>query len=272
MKTSFHIIPVQPPFDQWIQFIWVSEGEDDQTKTKILPNGAIELIINFGRVQHILDNETLEVKNTYTDFWVAGLQTKPIIIQSADDTNLVGIRFLPGGAYPFFKFPVSRLTDKVIEADWISAELVALRKEIGTVSNMDHIGHTIHNYLALKFDGTAELNASVKYVADTLLFAEEDQPAVAGLIKKAGYSHKHFLELFKKQVGTSPKNLQRIIRLQKVIQMAKAAPDLKWSDILLNFPFYDAAHFAHDFKDLTGMTADKYLELRTFDENHCLLR
>lgn len=271
MKTAFHIIPVQPPFNAQIQFIWVSTGEKDTTKTKILPNGAIELIINFGKLQRILDNETLQIKQTYRNFWVAGLQTKPIIIQSVDDTNLVGIRFLPGGAYPFFKFPVSRITDMVLEADWMKNELGALRKAIGDLSSLEHISEVLHSFLAKKFDGSYPLNESVKYVAAQIISPEQDIP-VADLVKKAGYSHKHFLELFKKQVGTSPKNLQRIIRLQRVIQIAKENPEARWSDILLHFPFYDGAHFVHDFKELTGMTPEKYLSLRTFDENHCLLR
>jgi AraC-like DNA-binding protein len=109
------------------------------------------------------------------------------------------------------------------------------------------------------------------YVANKIFFSDEDI-SISELVRKAGYSHKHFLSLFKKQVGTSPKNLQRIMRLQKVIQIAKNKPGVKWTDILYQFPFYDPAHFAHDFKELTGMTPDKYLSLRTFDENHCLIR
>jgi hypothetical protein len=40
--------------------VWVSKGENDQTKIKILLNGAIELILNFGKTQYILDSETSE--------------------------------------------------------------------------------------------------------------------------------------------------------------------------------------------------------------------
>ncbi len=271
MKTEFHILPVQPPLNQWIQFIWVSKGENDQTKTKILPNGAVELIINFGKTQRILDNETLQVKSTYKNYWFAGIQTHPIIIQSIDDTNLVGIRFLPGGAYPFLKFPASQLTNMVVEAEWLTEELFALKNEIGDLSDLERIRHIVQAYLLEKFDGACQLNDSVKYVTEKII-SPESEIAVTDLVKKSGYSHKHFIQLFKKQVGISPKNLQRIIRLQQVIQIAKENPQIKWSEIMFQFPFHDAAHFAHDFKALTGMNPDKYLALRTFDENHCLLR
>ncbi|MBK9980977.1 MAG: helix-turn-helix transcriptional regulator [Saprospiraceae bacterium] len=271
MKTEFHILPVSPPLNQWIQFVWISKGENDTTKSKILPNGVIELILNFGNKQKTLDKDTLLTDKYFKNYWVAGLQNHPIIIQSLTDTNLIGIRFLPGGAYPFFKFPVNKISDVVVEADWMKKELKALRNSISDLSDHTGIRHTIEKYLWTKFDGSCLTNESVMYVANKIFFAEEDI-SISELVRKAGYSHKHFLSLFKSQVGTSPKNLQRIMRLQKVIRIAKEKPNFKWTDILYQFPFYDAAHFAHDFKELTGMTPDLYLSLRTFDENHCLIR
>ena len=271
MKSEFHILPVSPPLNQWIQFVWISKGENDTTKSKILPNGVIELILNFGNKQKTLDKDTLQTDKYFKNYWVAGLQTRPIIIQSLTDTNLIGIRFLPGGAYPFFKFRVNKLTDMVVEADWMKQELQELRNTINNLSDHQGILHNIEKYLWAKFDGSCLTNESVTYVANKIFFSDEDI-SISELVRKAGYSHKHFISLFKSQVGTSPKNLQRIVRLQRVIRIAKDKPNVKWTDILYQFPFSDPAHFAHDFKELTGMTPDKYLSLRTFDENHCLIR
>ncbi len=178
---------------------------------------------------------------------------------------------MPGGAYPFFKFPVSNLSDTVIEANWMKEELTALRNAIRDLSDHEKIAGIMEQYLFTKFDGSCLTNESVMYVANKIFFSDEELP-INELVRKAGYSHKHFIALFKKQVGTSPKNLQRIVRLQRVIQIVKNKPNVKWTDILYQFPFSDPAHFAHDFKELTGMTPDKYLSLRTFDENHCIIR
>lgn len=271
MKTEFHICPVQSPLNQWVQFVWISKGENDTTKSKILPNGVIELILNFGNKQKTLNPDTFKTDKYFKKFWVAGLQAKPIIIQSLTDTNLVGIRFLPGGAYPFFKFPISEISDKVVEADWMKKELQELRNTINDLSDHEKIIKIVEEYLWRKFDGSCLTNESVMYVANKIFFSETEI-SISELVRKAGYSHKHFISLFKKQVGTSPKNLQRIMRLQKVIQLVKDKPDVMWLDILYQFSFHDAPHFAHDFKELTGMTPDKYLSLRTFDENHCIIR
>ena len=150
-------------------------------------------------------------------------------------------------------------------------ELKEVRNSIHNLSDHNNITQIIEKYLWTKFDGSCLTNESVMYVANKIFFSEEEI-SIRELVKKAGYSHKHFISLFKKQFGTSPKNLQRIVRLQRILQIAKDKPHVKWTDILYQFPFFDPAHFAHDFKELTGMTPDKYLSLRTFDENHCLIR
>ena len=168
MKSEFHILPMPIPLNQWVQFVWISKGENDTTKSKILPNGAIELILNFGNKQKTLDKDTLKTDKYFKNYFVAGLQSHPLIIQSLTDTNLIGIRFLPGGAYPFFKFPVSRLSDTVVEATWMKQELKELRNAINNLSDHEKITHTIEKYLWTKFDGTCLTNESVMYVANKI--------------------------------------------------------------------------------------------------------
>ncbi|MEO7174782.1 MAG: DUF6597 domain-containing transcriptional factor, partial [Saprospiraceae bacterium] len=192
-----------------MQFIWISKGENDTTKSKILPNGVIELILNFGNKQKTLRHNTLKTDAFYENFWVAGLHSKPLIIQSITDTNLIGIRFIPGGAYPFFKFPMADISDKVIEVDWLKEELTQLKNTIVDLSDHNKIVKIIEAYLWTKFDGSCLTNESVMYVANKIFFSDVEI-SISDLVRKAGYTHKHFLSLFKKQVGTSPKNLQRI--------------------------------------------------------------
>ena len=154
--------------------MWISKGENDTTKSRILPNGVIELIINFGNKQKTLKAATLETDEYFINYWVAGIQTKPLFIQSVTDTNLVGIRFLPGGAYPFFKFPVSKFSDKVVEADWMKEELEKLRTAIHNLSDHKKIVQTIEEYLSAKFDDSCLTNDSVKYVANKIFFSDDE--------------------------------------------------------------------------------------------------
>ena len=126
----------------------------------------------------------------------------------------------------------------VVEADWMKQELKELRDSINNLSDHRSIIHTIEKYLWTKFDGSCLTNESVMYVANKIFFSDEDI-SISELVRKAGYSHKHFLSLFKSQVGTSPKNLQRIVRLQRVIQIAKESHQESYQNTLILLNIYD---------------------------------
>jgi hypothetical protein len=162
-----------------VQFIWISKGENDTTKSKILPNGAIELILNFGNRQKTLDRATLKTEKYFTNYWVAGLQTQPIIIQSLSDTNLVGITVFPGGAYPFFKFPVTTITDQVIEAEWMKEELEELRNTIHDLSDHHKISRIVQAYLHTNSMVAIRTNESVMYVANQIFFPKKKYPSAS---------------------------------------------------------------------------------------------
>jgi len=90
-----------------------------------------------------------------------------------------------------------------------------------------------------------------------------DQPGFKELSDQIGYSQKHFIDLFKKQVGVSPKQYFRIIRFQKVIQEIEANPAIQWSHIAAESGFYDQAHFINEFKSFSGFTPNEYMERKT---------
>ena len=270
MKSSFFVHIPQYPVNRFVQFIWISKGGQDDSKSRVLPNGTIELILNFGDIQKTLDSESFLVRNTFKNFWVAGIQGGPLIIQSESDTDLLGIRFKPGGAYPFFKLPVSELFDQVVEADWLKTELDILREQVYELNDDNLAARHVEQYLLEKL-GTVEINIATNFVLHQL--ANVNPPVtIEQLIAKTGYSHKHMVSLFKQQVGISPKLLQRILRFQEILRAAKVSESLKWNDILYAHSFFDPSHFVNDFKKLSGITPDQYLASKTFDENHCLIR
>lgn len=271
MKSKFYTYIPASPINKWVRFIWISEGQNDTTKSKVLPNGSIELIINFGNKQKTLERDTLNTKNTFRNYWIAGLQQQPIIIQSETDTNLLGIRFLPGGAYPFFKFPVCEMSDSVIEADWLKQELEDLRDKAYNLNDHKTIISIVEQYLKKKYGDTFYTISAVQNAAINI-FSIDQRFSVREFVQRSGYSHKHFISLFRDQVGVTPKTLQRIVRLQKIIKTLKHTEKIDWMDIVYRFSYYDHSHLVHDFKKLTWMSPEEYLTLRTFDENHCIIR
>lgn len=108
---------------RFVQFIWIARGRVPHQRERVLPNGVIELIINLGGPHNVLERDDYSRRTVYRDCWLAGIQSRHLVIESLYDTDLIGIRFKPGGAYAFFGMPLSEVTDQVVEFDLIDRAL-----------------------------------------------------------------------------------------------------------------------------------------------------
>jgi AraC-like DNA-binding protein len=80
---------------------------------------------------------------------------------------------------------------------------------------------------------------------------------VHAVVKQSGYSHRHFISLFRGAVGLSPKAHCRILRFQKALRCASDGT-ASWAWIALEAGYSDQAHFNRDFLEFTGVTPMVY--------------
>ena len=65
-----------------------------------------------------------------------------------------------------------------------------------------------------------------------------------------------------KQIGISPKQLGKVIRLQTALQLLLNRESESLTAIAYESEYYDQAHFIKDFKEFTGVTPKDFLEDR----------
>ena len=114
------IIP-QLPLNKHVECFWTLESSVPSAQPeRILPDGCIELILNFGDrfSQHCDQTRKLQPKN-----FLVGQMTGPIMISSSGPVQLIGIRFHPGGTLPFLRMPLHEVTDQVVELGSLSSAL-----------------------------------------------------------------------------------------------------------------------------------------------------
>lgn len=106
-------------------------------REKILPSLTIELIFNLGSPFKVIDHADPERYALHKDFWIAGLQKDYIINEPVAETNVMDVRFKPGGGYPFFDFPISELSNEVVEMNLICAGFASeVREKLLAVQNL----------------------------------------------------------------------------------------------------------------------------------------
>ena len=115
-------IPPSGALGRMVECFWTLEGEAGPVAgpERILPDGCIELILNFSAEfqQHYNDGPRLQPRN-----FLVGQMTGPIVISPTGRVELLGIRFHPGGTLPFMRVPLHEVTDQVVEVGSLSSRL-----------------------------------------------------------------------------------------------------------------------------------------------------
>jgi len=85
---------------------------------------------------------------------------------------------------------------------------------------------------------------------------------------ETGRSARHFSQIFREQVGLSPKVWCRIQRFQRAVNQLHSGSEIPWSQLALDCGYYDQSHFANEFRAFSGIDATSYSARRTRWANH----
>ena len=252
----------QFPLSQFVDCLWHVSGQTHYIREKVLPTGTMNLIINFGSPHKVFDNTDNEKYNLCQNSWMTGLQTEYLVMEATAETNVIGVRFKPGGAYPFFDFPILELSDQIVDMDLIWGSFAnEIRERLFEIDELAGKFKLFEKLLLTKL-------SSNLYGLDTVRFAvgeitqEDGLSTIRELSHKVGMSQKHLIHQFHKMVGVSPKLLARIFKFNHVLNRIDPAKPINWASIAYDCNYYDQAHFNKDFMAFTGLTPTTYLQLR----------
>ncbi len=261
------------PLNQFVDhFIYYEGYNPAHSMDRFLPDGNAEFIIELtDNTKHIYDNETLIELQAFRHAWVSGVRTQPITIPSGRDSRMLIVAFKRGRARPFYDFPMNELADLVVDADLVFGKRIRdLREQLLNTPSIHQMFSLIEKFLLQQSGDSLHANTAskcIEYVVSNIA----NQPNILGLqqlISQIGYSQKHFIDLFKKQVGVVPKQYLKIMRFQKAIQEIENNKSIQWSTIAAESGFYDQAHFIGDFKVFSGFTPGEYMKRKAASLNY----
>ncbi len=269
LQVHSPVFPLQKFVDHFIYF----EGFNPvHSMDRFLPDGNAEFIIDLtDNPKHIYDNESLTELQSCRHAWVSGVRTQPITIPSGRDSRLLIVAFKKGKAHPFYDFPMSELANLVVDAGIVFGnKLHELREHLLNTLSVPQMFVLVEHFLLQQAGDSLHANTQAKcieYAVSNIV----NQPNIQGfqnLTSQIGYSQKHFIDLFKKQVGVPPKQFLKIMRFQKAIQEIENTKSIQWSDIATESGFYDQAHFINDFKGFSGFTPSEYIRRKAETPNY----
>jgi hypothetical protein len=243
-----------------VKFYWTLEVPFDPAnqKQKIVPDGCIEMTFNFGDKIKRYISETDFI--LHPNAMIMGQRTKSFDILPTGNVDTFAICFYPMGFANFVTMPLENLVDKETPISELFGQVEAdiLEQQMIQAANTRQRIDIIEAFFLKMLIEKSTISNIVKSTVDALL--RTNGTTHINVLLKDQISKRRQLERhFKKQIGISPKQLGKAIRLQATLNLLLNKKSETLTDIAYESGYFDQNHFIKDFKDLVGVTPKEYL-------------
>jgi hypothetical protein len=244
-----------------VKCYWTLEvpAQKDVQRQLIIPDGCIEMIFILGD----------DIKR-YTSEDEFILQPREMVLGQISDSfyieptgyvNSFAVRFYPYGFASFVPTSIKKLANKETPIELLFGKETSkhLGQKIMRATDTEKRIEIIEGFLLDKLNDKATIDNIVKTTIDAMFSTRGSTPINA--ILKDDLSKRRQLERkFIRQIGISPKQLGKVIRLQTALKMLLNKQSASFTEIAYESEYYDQAHFIKDFKEFTGTTPKEFLK------------
>ena len=246
-----------PPLASYVEALWYYDGyQTAHHKERVLPNGRFQIVIDLAAGPGA----------------VSGMRSQYIVIDTAAIETVMGVVFRPGGARGFFDVPADDFYNQVVPLGlaW-GPRVTQLRDRLREVVAVGEKFRVLETALIQAMQRAGEkrlaLHPSVEYALVKFRRVSHIR-SVIGVTREAGLSRRRFSQLFREQVGITPKLYCRLHRFRKVVRQIASGGPVDWADVALAGGYCDQAHLAHEFREFSGMSPTSYLAAERPFLNH----
>jgi hypothetical protein len=244
-----------------VKCYWTLEipSEKGAQRQLIIPDGCIEMIFILG--------EDIKRYTTGDEFiiqpcaMILGQITQPFFVEPTGYVKSFAIRFYPYGFANFMRTPIKKLANKETPIAFVFGEKTSkeLMQKIIAAKHTEERIEIAERFLLDMLNNRATIDSIVKTTIDTILLTRGSTP-ISSILKDDLSKRRQLERKFIKQIGISPKQLGKVIRLQTALKMLLNRQSENLTKIAYESDYYDQAHFIKDFKEFTGTTPKDFLE------------
>lgn len=256
---QYETYPSSPDLETIVKCYWTLEvpRQEQSQKQLILPDGCVDMCFILG--------DDIKRYTTETEFilqpraMLLGQITDQFYIEPAGYVNTFAVRFYPYGFANLVDVPLSDLSNQEtpLSALFGDKKADALSGEIAQADSTVVRMTIVERFLLERLNDRETIDHIVKSTID-MMFSTKGSLSIHAML--ADPSRRRQLERrFRQQVGISPKQLSKVIRLQATLQMLMHQTSESLTAIAYEGAYYDQAHFIRDFKEFTGITPKDFL-------------
>lgn len=259
IDTIFDFYQPKPPLARFVDSFWLYEGSGEEHKTeRILPTGTLELVINLRQNElRFYDAERPENCSRFSGAVVSGAHGSGFA--PAPEAFIIGVHFKPGGAFPFLGLPAGELADthSDLETLW-GPSAGGLRERLWEARTSAERFQLLQEALLSRLHHGVEPHYAVAAALE-MFGKNQAGPRVREAAKYLGLSQRRFIQVFKAEVGLTPKLFSRIQRFQQTRAFLQQNPSPNWAALALDLGYFDQSHLIREFLEFSGLSPTDYL-------------
>lgn len=253
-----------PPLADCIRLLWYTRAPDvPHQRERVLPSGCAQIVISLATDTLSECGDAPEMCIPIAPSLLVGARGRYEIINTRDMAELVGIVFRPGGLGPWLRQRADAFfeTSVALQDAWgIPCMRTRLREEPTPARKMAMLD-------ALLVEGLRGREVARRPLVKGALCALGHN-GVRETAQSLGVSERRLHQIFREDVGLSPKLWSRVHRFQKAVGALHAREQVRWERLALDCGYYDQSHFCRDFRDFSGIDPTTYSEQRGPWKNH----
>lgn len=173
-----------------------------------------------------------------------------------------GVKFRPGGFYPFVKTPLSRFTNQAVSLmDALGVDHAPLEDALSESDDDAAMVKGVEDLLR-QFQPQPDVTITLINQIMDCIVDDRTITRVDDLVRQIGINKRTLQRLFNEYVGVSPKWTIQRYRLHEAAETlaASAGDAVDWSKLALELGYFDQSHFIKDFKAIIGQTPAEYVK------------
>lgn len=257
---QYETYPPHPDLETIVKCYWTLEvpKQEHTQRQLILPDGCVDMCFILG--------DDIKRYTTERDFilqpraMLLGQITDQFYIEPTGYVNTFAVRFYPYGFANLVDVPLSDLSNRetplsvlfgAVKAGELSQEMI----EAGDTAQRIAL---VERFLLERLCDGNTIDHIVKSTVDMML-STKGSLSINVILENDASRRRQLERRFRQQVGMSPKQLSKVIRLQAILQMLLNQTAGSLTAVAYEGAYYDQAHFIRDFKEFTGITPKDFL-------------
>jgi AraC-like DNA-binding protein len=171
-------------------------------------------------------------------------------------TTAVGVRFQPGAVAALLRVPASEIVGSRLPLDcfW-SGKARELIGAIGDAQEPHVVAKRLETALAqITRDLDSPDQSSTIILRCAAKPRDPSRPVMPELLSALGLSERTLRRHCEHAFGYGPKTLDRVLRMQRFLELARTCPGLGLADLAGVAGYADQAHLSREARRLTGLT------------------